>query len=292
MRAIKKWMVVFLMLGMGFSVSSPNLNVHAKNQTDRISIVTTLPIVKNIVDKIGGDQVRTVSIIQGIRCDHEYEPSPHDMKQLNNCSLFIKIGMGSDPWSDKLAAGALNKKALFVDPSKGVRVLKVRGLPNPHYWGDPDNVKVMAKNILAALTTVAPQSKAAFQSNYLKFAQDIDRTTNRLKTKVTALKNKRLVSYTGAFPYFYQYFGFNNLMTVEPSCEQEVSPKDMIDAAKLIKKQKIQVIVGDAAEPTEPDGLVKETKVKKVLLWATVDQSGDYLTTLRHNVDTLVAVLK
>jgi zinc transport system substrate-binding protein len=264
----------------------------ATKSSNKIRVVTSLPMVKNIVDKIGGDKVSTESIIHGIKSDHEYEPSPSDMKKLADCSLFIKMGLGADPWTDKLAAGTLKNTALFIDPSKGIKVMKVRGLENPHYWGSPDNVKFMAKNILTSMILVAPKQKAYFESNYQKFIQEIDKTTTELKAKVATLKNKTLVSYAGAFPYFYQYFGFENLMTVEISCEQEVSPKDMADATKLMKENKLHILIGNAAEPNDPDGLAKETNAKKILIWETVDDSNDYLITLRRNVEVLVSALK
>lgn len=291
MKKLSLLLIMIVLFAGSIGVNTNYQHVLAAEKV-KIQVVTSLPIVKNIVDKIGGDKVSTESIIHGPKGDHEYEPSPNDMKKLANSSIFVKIGMGSDPWADKLAAGTLNKKALFIDPSKGVKVIKVRGLENPHYWWNPDNVKLMAKNIMAGLISVAPKQKDYFESNYQKFIQEIDQTTVELKVKVAALKNKQLVSYAGAFPYFYQYFGFKNLMTVELSCEQEVSPKDIVDAVKLMKKQQINILVGNAAEPNEPDGLVKETKAKKILLWETVDDSNDYLITLRHNVETLVNTLK
>jgi hypothetical protein len=61
---------------------------------------------------------------------------------------------------------------------------------------------------------------------------------------------------------------------------------------KLMKEQKIKILVGNAGEPNEPDGVMKETQAKKVLIWETTDESNDYLTTLRHNVEILVRALK
>jgi ABC-type Zn uptake system ZnuABC Zn-binding protein ZnuA len=95
-----------------------------------------------------------------------------------------------------------------------------------------------------------------------------------------------------SIPYFYTCFGFKNKATVELSCEQEVSPKDLAKAAKFIKDQKIKVLIGDAAEPKEPEGLAKETGTKVIILWATTDNSGNYLKTLRRNVETLVKALQ
>lgn len=290
MKKISLIILIFTFLSL-IAVNSQETLLAANQQVSKLQIVTSLPLVKNITQKIGGDMVMVESIIQGPTCNHEYEPTAKDMKQLAKCDVFIKIGMGSDPWADKLT-GILTKKTLFIDPSKGVKSLKVRGSDNPHYWGSPDNIKIMANNILNGLSTVRPEQKNYFQSNYQKFLQEMNQTTAELKAKVAKVAKKPFVSYANAFPYFFSYFGFQNLMTVELSCEQEVSPKDVVDAAKLMKQKKITVLVGDAGEPNEPDGLAKETKAKKVLLWETTDESGDYLLTLQRNVKTLVMALQ
>lgn len=291
MKKISLTLLIFLLVAGLCNLNMGNKPVWAAEKP-QLQIVTSLPIVKNIVANVGGNQVKVDSIIKGIACDHEYEPSAKDSKRIATCDIFVKIGMGSDLWADKLAKGMLSSKALFIDPSKGINMIKVRGLENPHYWGSPANVKVMAKNILTGLCSVRPEQKAYFTQNYQKFLTKIDQTTAVLKTKAATVTGKSFVSYANSFPYFYQFFGFKNLMAVELSCEQEISPKDMADAAKLMKTKQIKILVGDAAEPNEPDGLAKETNAKKILLWPTTNETGDYLKTLQHNVALLVKALQ
>lgn len=263
----------------------------AASQT-KIQVVTSLPLIKNIGAKIGGDKILIESMIHGTACSHEYEPSAKDMKLLAKCDVFIKIGMNADSWAEKLTQGVISKKTLLIDSSQEIKIIKIRGIENPHYWGNPENVKIIAKNILNGFCSIKPEWKNYFQKNYDKYLKKVDQTIADLKLKSAKIAKKPFISYSNAFPYFYNYFGFQNLMTIETSCEQEVSPKDIAAAAKLMKQQQIKVIIGDAAEPNEPDGLVKETKAKKVLLWATTDESEDYLETLRRNVETMVSVLQ
>jgi ABC-type Zn uptake system ZnuABC Zn-binding protein ZnuA len=291
MKKINFILSMFLLVAGLCNLNLDNAAVWAAEKP-KLQIVTSLPIVKSIVENVGGVQVKVNSIIKGVACDHEYEPSANDSKQVATCDMFVKIGMGSDLWADKLAKGMLPSKARLLDPAQGIKMLKVRGLENPHYWGSPANVKIMAKNICNGLCSARPEQKAYFTQNYRKFVAKIDQTVATLKPQVAQVAKKSFVSYANAFPYFYEFFGFQNLMAVELSCEQEVSPKDLADAAKLMKAKQIKILVGDAAEPNEPDGLVQETGAKKVLLWATTDESGDYLQTLRHNVATLVKALQ
>ncbi len=256
-----------------------------------VHVAASLPLAGNIAVKIGGARVTVKNLIQGSACDHSCEPGAGAMRELAGCDVFVKIGMGSDPWADRLARGVLGKKALFIDSSKGIKSLRVDNLVNPHYWGNPDNVKIMARNILEGLCAAAPGDKAFFTGNYLKFIREIDRTSATLKAESKQAAGKQFVSYSNAFPYFYQYFGFRNLKTVELVCEQGISPRDLADAIRLMKAKRIKVVVGDAAEPRGPAEFARETGARLVLLWPTTDASGDYLRTLRRNVKTLVAAL-
>jgi len=115
-----------------------------------------------------------------------------------------------------------------------------------------------------------------------------------LGAEVAALSDKRVVSYSAAFPYFYAYFGFENLATVETACEQEVSPKRLLEVARLIQRKRVKVIVGERVYPTPTllESLAKDTGIKVVLLWPVSVESGDYLRTMRENVSKLVAALK
>jgi ABC-type Zn uptake system ZnuABC Zn-binding protein ZnuA len=280
---------IMLIVPLGIIISK-SVNAVTKDN-NQIKVMTTLPLLKNIVEKIGGRKVNVNSIVKGPNCDHEYEASAGDMKKVATCDIFFKIGMGSDPWADKLV-GTLEKNVLFIDSSRGIKTITVHHLENPHYWGSPANVKIMAQNILKSLIKVAPSDQDDFTQNFQQFCREIDQTAAELKLKAAKVKGKEFVSYAGAFPYFYQYFGFKNIATVEISCEREVTPKDLAEAVKLIKAKHIKVLIGDAAEPTEPDGLAKEIKARKVLIWATTNESNDYLMTLRYNVNLLVAALQ
>ena len=79
---------------------------------------------------------------------------------------------------------------------------------------------------------------------------------------------------------------------METTCEQEISPKRLMEMVKLIKEQGVTVVVGEEIYPQLPDVLAKETGAKVVLLWPTTVESGDYLETLKTNVEKMVSALQ
>lgn len=275
--------------------------------TGKLHVVVSMPLLKHLVSQIGGNAVTVTSIVKGASCNHEYEPTSQDLKQVAGSSLFIKVGMGFDRWVDELIRTVARPQLLVLDASQGIIPLQEEVEAehdheateadhhhegNPHYWGNPENVKTMAKNILNILIKILPEHKEQLIQNYTAYLRELDTVTAELKAKVAALTDKRIVSYSAAFPYFYQYFGFENLITVESTCEQEISPKRLAETARFIKEQRIQVLVGETVYPDLPENLVQETGTKLVLLWPGTNESEDYLATLRENVEKLVVALQ
>jgi zinc transport system substrate-binding protein len=288
-------------------------------------VTVSLPLLRSLVAEIGGDELEVESIIDGPSCSHEYEPASGDLINVSRSAVFVKVGLGFDIWADKLAKKA-GEKVLLIDASHGVGVIKDKDneygshdeheahegheahgpeedhtavedhhhheLGNPHYWGDPENVKIMAGNILAGLSKAFPEREAVFTCNYQAYLAKLDRTVADLKTKVNLLSNKQLLSYSAAFPYFYRSFGLKNLETVETTCEQEVSPKRLAEVIAKAKAERVKVVVGDAIYPKLPENLAKEIGAKVVLLWPATNETGDYLETLTENVTKLVTALQ
>jgi ABC-type Zn uptake system ZnuABC Zn-binding protein ZnuA len=229
--------------------------------------------------------------------------------------------MGFDPWADKLVKSA-GEKVTVIDASEGIIPIEDQDdhgehhekpeqeepgtetgheeghrhhhheFGNPHYWGNPENVKIMAGNILEGLCQELPEKEAYFKHNYQAYLLKIDRTVGELKTKLETIATKQIVSYSAAFPYLYQYFGLENLETVENACEQEVSPKRLAEVITDMKANRVKVIVGEAVYPKLPENLTKDTGAKLVLLWPATNETGDYLETLKENIEKLVSELE
>jgi ABC-type Zn uptake system ZnuABC Zn-binding protein ZnuA len=302
--------IVLVAGGWWFTIKKTSLPADSGS---RLKVAVSLPLLQNIVERIGGDEVAVSSIIKGSTCNHEYEPTAGDMKQAAGCDLFVKAGLGFDPWVDKLMESAASPQTVILDAAQGVTAIHDdedeheadKGAPeeegsdghdhelgNPHYWGSPANVKLVAKNILDKLITLRSAKQEYFTRNYQQFLAELDQTVAELKTRVERLKDRRIVSYSAAFPYFFEYFGFENQGTVEEAHEQEVSPKRMAEIVRLMKQRQVKVLIGEAVYPRLPENLAQETGARLVLLWSATDESGDYLKTLQVNIEKMVSALQ
>src|SRR4030095_9793879 len=138
-----------------------------------IKVVTTTTDLKSITELIGGDKVSVTSIATGYQNPHFVDPKPSYIIGLSNADLFVTVGLDLEiGWSPQLLSSSRNTKiqkgsAGYVDASTGVALLQVPSSANraegdihiygnPHYWLDPMNGKVIARNIASGLERVDP----------------------------------------------------------------------------------------------------------------------------------------
>lgn len=307
---VKRWLTISL-IGLAGIVGICWWTAQRDTGADtgsKIKVSVSMPMLKYLVERIGGSEVAVTSIITGPNCNHEYEPTTGDLKQVAVSDLYVRVGMGFDGWVDRLVANAAAGRMKVIDASQGVSTWVETGdheheendeaghdhsEENPHYWGDPDNVLKMAENILKGLSQAAPAKQSVFEENYQAFKSELEALVAELKAKVAGLNTtKPVVSYSAAFPYLFEAFGIEKVITVESTCEQEVSPKRLVEIARIMRQNQIKVLIGEAVYPELPQNLAQETGAQVVLLWPATNESGDYLATLKENIEKLVEALE
>src|ERR1019366_1246580 len=147
------------------------LSAFAFANAGTVKVVTTTTDLKSITELIGGSKVSVSSIATGYQNPHFVDPKPSYIINLGNADMFVTVGLDLETgWSPQLLTSSRNTKiqkgsAGYVDASEGIGLLQVptsanRGegdihiFGNPHYWLDPLNGKVIARNIEKGLERI------------------------------------------------------------------------------------------------------------------------------------------
>ncbi|MGH2564965.1 MAG: metal ABC transporter substrate-binding protein, partial [Ginsengibacter sp.] len=147
-----------------------------------IQVVATLPDLKSIAEFVGGNKVSVSSIATGYQNPHFVDPKPSYMIGLSRADLYITVGLDLEiGWSPQLLASSRNTKIQkgspgYVDASIGIALMQVpisanraegdiHIFGNPHYWLDPLNGKIIARNIADGLERIDPAGKAYYEAN-------------------------------------------------------------------------------------------------------------------------------
>ncbi len=156
----------------------------------RLEVVTTLSVLADIAQEIGGERVHVESLTDPRQDPHYVEPRPTLMQRARAADLFVEIGLQLELWAEKVAAGSGNPRIQTGQPgrliaSAGVQTLElpavlsrewgdVHPYGNPHVWLDPLNAKIMAENICTAFCKLDSPHEGEYRQNLEGYQRRID----------------------------------------------------------------------------------------------------------------------
>ncbi len=289
------------------------LNLFFVTNAKTIKVVTTTTDLKSITEMIGGDKVSVMSIAEGYQNPHFVDPKPSYIISLSNANMFVTVGLDLEiGWSPQLLTSSRNPKiqkgsAGYVDASEGVGLLQVpssinRGegdihiYGNPHYWLDPLNGKVIARNIANGLERLDPDNKSFYENNLQTFFSKINAKMQEWQAKMAPYKGTPLIAYHNEWVYFERRFGLHIVDFMEPKPGIPPSPSQLVKVIKEVKADNIKVIISSPYFTTSSSDVVsKQTGAKELTLATSTGGFAsikNYFDLFDYDIDHLIAALK
>ncbi len=284
-------------------------------ESSKIKVLTTTEDLKSIAEYIGGDRVTVNSLARGYQDPHYLEAKPSFMMKAKNADLFIRIGLELEiGYEELIIDGSRNQKIRIgqpghLDASEGVILLEVptttkvdrsmgdvHPMGNPHYWLDPENVKIVARNIADRLSELSPDNSRYFQGNLAAFDKKMDEKMVEWNEKMTPFKNSKIAIYHRSWPYFADRFGLVVACELEPKPGIPPSPGHLKEVIDIMKRDKIKVILMEVFYDEKPAQFVAgQTGAKVIIVPNSVGGSKevkDYFNLIDTIIDKLVKGLK
>ena len=277
-------------------------------------VVTTTEDLAALVREVAGDKVVVDAIAKGYQDPHFVEAKPSFILKLHDADLLVVIGRELEiGWLPPLLTQSRNPKiqvgaAGYLDASTGVRILEiptgqitramgdVHPSGNPHYWLDPDNGRIIARSIAAALARLSPADKAYFDQRYADFDKRLSDAQKRWDAAMAAYKGTKVVTYHRSWPNFTERFGLDVMGYVEPKPGIPPSPSHTIELIQEMKRQGVKLIL---VEPyfdlKTPESIAREVGGKVMVLTPSVGgvkEAGSYIALFDYNVNLLTTALK
>lgn len=287
---------------------SENKNEKTSSETKttetREKIVTSIPPLKWLVQKIAGNEFEVISIVQP-NMNHElFEPKPSDLKVLENSKVFFTYNMLG--FEETISDSISNKnkivnvlenvdKNLFIkgdhdhehehghnsqeehEPHEHVGI-------DPHVWFSLDMMPKVAENIKNELSKLYPDKKETFEKNYNAFITELNQVKAELSQKMASKTKKSFMIYHPALNYFLKNYAIEEISIEqegkEPSAQQI---KEIIDEAK---KHNVTTILVQPQFPRQsaeaisreiPNSKVAEFNVDKENVFENLRQFVNYL---------------
>lgn len=299
-------LVLIILFGYGL-VIAPQL--FASSPMEPVKVVVTIPVLKDLVEQVGGPHVKVTSLLNGYENEHTYSPKPSDLVAVRKARLLFEVGIGLEVWVSSLVKNAGSPSLRVITTSKGIALLRDRPdhagathaggedeRGNPHVWLDPENAMTMMRHITEALIQVDPAHAAEYRTNQATYLRKLDQLRGELSNRLTRLADRRFIAHHPAWPYFARRFGFEIVGTIQPQSGSEPSALHIHGLIAQIKKDRVKVVVSEIQLSQKvPELLAKETGARVVVLTTLtggLPHTDTYLDMLRYNVLQLANALE
>jgi len=209
---------------------------------------------------------------------HGYEPTPSDMKKVDEADLLIANGLRLETFLDRIKSVKPGLKVVFasdrIQPMPDVPEERSwetgqsgeegdeHGPYNPHVWVSPYLAAVEVANISFALSTSDPNNAGLYRTNAAAYNAMLGSLGVDMKKSLTGIKNNRIVTVHNAFDYFARDFGLDVVAVLRVDPESEPRPGELARISDRIKSLAVAAIFTEPQFSTKiADVLAKETGV-------------------------------
>ena len=301
------------------------------NQTDKLSIVTTIFPEYDWVREILGDKADNAEITMlldnGVDL-HSYQPTADDIVKISDCDLFIYVGGESDEWVEDALRNAANGNMKVInllevlgDSVKTEEI--VEGMQeaehehedaeeheheeeaDEHVWLSLKNAKMLVRVISKALQELDPDNKDIYAANADAYVKKLSALDAEYQTAVDAASNKTIL-FGDRFPFrsLVDDYGLRYYAAfVGCSTETEAGFETISFLAKRVDELKLPcVLTIEGAQHKIAETIVRNTTAKnqRVLTMDSMQSTTSkdvkngttYLSVMEKNLSVLKEVLR
>ena len=301
------------------------------NQTDKLSIVTTIfpeyDWVREILGEKADNAEITMLLDNGVDL-HSYQPTADDIVKISDCDLFIYVGGESDEWVEDALRNAANRNMKVInllevlgDSVKTEEI--VEGMQeeehehedaeeheheeeaDEHVWLSLKNAKMLVRVISKALQELDPDNKDIYAANADAYVKKLSALDAEYQAAVDAASNKTIL-FGDRFPFRYLVddYGLRYYAAfVGCSAETEAGFETISFLAKRVDEWKLPcVLTIEGAQHKIAETVVRNTTAKnqRVLTMDSMQSTTSkdvkngttYLSVMEKNLSVLKEVLR
>lgn len=280
----------------------------------RLRVLTSFYPMYDFACKIGGDCIDVTNMVPSGTEPHDWEPSTNDLKNLEKADVFIYNGADMEPWADDLLVSRSDTLRV-VGASENVELRTTDGEHehahehedadhhhgdfDPHVWLDPENAKIEMEAIRDALCAADPENSTVFQSNYEKYAAELDALDAEFREKLAPLPNRTIVVAHEAFGYLCDAYGLTQVGIEGLSPDSEPDPGRMAEVIDFVREHSISTIFfEELVSPKVAEAIASETGAQAKMLSPLEGLSdeqaaagADYFSVMHDNLAALMEAL-
>jgi zinc transport system substrate-binding protein len=298
--------------------------------TGKIPVVASIIPLGDFCRRLGGERVEVQVLIPPGASPHVFEPPPSVIAKASQARVFVYIGLGLEPWAEKLLSSRGTRGLAVVEAARGIPLLRevaghhhpgeapdtekeaqpqgqgrgkdggaeieAHGSANPHIWMDPVLVQEICRRLTAALIQVDPEHRLLYEANLQEYLKELEELHRQIKERVDTWRIREYVCFHPAYTYFARRYNLREVGVIEVAPGREPTPRHLQEMVASIRRYGIRVVFAEPQfSPRVAQVIAQEAGVKVL----TLDPIGgrppygsDYLKLMRYNLAVLEEAMK
>lgn len=265
-------------------------------------ILATASMWADMSRVIGGSYIDVETIVPIGSDPHLYEPTPNDVRKVNEADLIFINGFTFEGWLQKLinSSGTKAKSVIITEGISPITNPHFKNSTDPHAWMDALHGIIYAEHIAKALIAFDPEHAANYQSNFDAYKKELEALHQYILNKINSIppQQRILITSHDAFHYFGNRYGLQVESLIGTSTEADVQTGDFMRVNQLIKDRNIPAIfIESTINPKLMEQISRENNISiggKLFADSLGDENSPantYINLLKNNANTIADAL-
>jgi manganese/zinc/iron transport system substrate-binding protein len=276
----------------------------------RINVVTTIGMIRDVAENVGGQHVRVVGLMGPGVDPHLYKASEGDVRRLFRADIVFYGGLHLEARMGEVLeemGGRTTVRAVTraIPQDQLLSPPEFQGAHDPHVWFD---VRMWAYTVDVIAQTLAqkdPAHAAEYYANAQRYQSTLAELDAYVRARAALVPQERRVLITAhdAFNYFGRAYGFQVRGLQGISTAAEAGTADVHALAEFIATRRIPAVFVESSIPRRTIEAVQEAvraRGFQVQIGGSLysdamgnpgTPQGTYVGMVRHNIDTIVGAL-
>ena len=210
----------------------------AERDHGRLLVVASFYPLAYMAERIGGERVTVMCLIQPGNEVHNWQPSTKQLVAASNADVIVYNGAGLDGWMQEVILPAIDTWGkTIMDTTDGVDLLrnmdssevKEHGLYDPHTWVSPYVASQQAENIFNALADKDPAGRDYYAANWAALKAELEGLDSSYREQLSNRTRNDVFVTHDAFGYLAARYGFTQHGILGLSADQQPSTQTIIE---------------------------------------------------------------
>ncbi|GAA0447379.1 metal ABC transporter substrate-binding protein [Lentibacillus halophilus] len=276
------------------------------NGDDKLQIVTSFTIIKDLAEEIGGDLVEVHNLVPTGTDPHNYEPLPEDIKHATDADVLFYNGMnlegGKEGWFFKMINSVGQDKDNVFSVTDGIDPMYIGGGDkkkevNPHAFIDPSAGVQMAENIRDAIIEVDPDREEQYKEEAAAYIDKLKTIEKDYEKKLSEIPedDRIIVTSERAFQYLADSYDLKEGFVFEIDTEENGTPEQIKNLVSFVEDNDAPALfVESNVDPRPMETVSQESGIPiydKPIYSDEIEEEGGevdtYVKYLNYNLDIL-----